>query len=202
MEHIAIHRLPLAPGFTLPSVRYLNHTGAKGFFGDKMLCSKCLMLASRNKGTEMRPYWLCSRHYRISQMRSEAKKRGKRIPSYDNLEAMIDDLGPEMICIGCDRKMLWFRRSGDPSRTISLQHNRDGTMSLICVSCNTRHHSYPGDSFYDRDKSLRRCGKCEKELPLDNFYPSKGRGHWRDRVSFCKSCRHVIYLESKMRESI
>ncbi|GAG91631.1 unnamed protein product, partial [marine sediment metagenome] len=39
MLNISPHRdLPLAPGFTLPSVRYLNHTGAKGVFawGDRM----------------------------------------------------------------------------------------------------------------------------------------------------------------------
>jgi hypothetical protein len=52
--------------------------------------------------------------------------------------------------------MNWWLTEGS-STVITLQHDRDGTIRLICKGCNSRHHLHPGDSYYQMPRGHKRC---------------------------------------------
>lgn len=107
--------------------------------GPAKVCSRCGELACRKQGNQ----WLCPKHYRFGQMRSLARVRRKLVPSHAELHQMP---GVNLICPDCGRLMNWFARDGQAS-VASLQHYRDGSMAIVCRSCNTRHAYAPNDDF-------------------------------------------------------
>lgn len=127
----------------------------------------------------------CIRHYRFNNMRSRAARSKKLLPTFDELEAIVPK---SMICRICKRQMNWLQKDG-AATVMSLQHNRDGSLEMICLSCNVRHHSHPGDSFYDVDQSTRRCTLCRAFKPHDEFPRYKGK-HWMGRANACKPCHN------------
>jgi len=78
---------------------------------------------------------LCDKHYRFYEMRAEARSKGKKVPLNFELESLYR-LTKET-CQCCGRKMNWLKKDGVDT-VVTLQHNADGTMDLICQSCNTR----------------------------------------------------------------
>jgi hypothetical protein len=136
----------------------------------------------------------CVRHYRFLQMRTGASSAGKVIPSMAELESLVP---ADMRCTACGTLMNWLKKDGADT-CITLQHDRSGEIKLICFSCNVRHHSFPGDTFYDEPKDHRYCVGCEQSKPSSEFY-RRSNEHW---VARCKSCtsseRRVIYQENPL----
>ena len=98
----------------------------------------------------------------------KAKADGKAVPALAWLEANV----PEgMVCPCCHRTMNWLRKDGG-STCITLQHDRDGTMRLICFGCNSRHSHMPGDSFYQLPSGTKKCHYCGEIKPDAEFYAS------------------------------
>lgn len=127
---------------------------------------------------------LCEKHYRFGQMRSTARKAGKVVPSHDDLEAMASK---SMKCPGCGVVMNWRRRDGN-STVASLQHYRDSTMAIVCISCNSRHASMAGDSYRDMPKDHKCCPKCQGIKPWSDFSADNGRTGLIKLNSICKQC--------------
>ena len=124
--------------------------------------------------------WVCAKHYRFRSMRYSARHSGKKVPSRDWLEANV----PEgMVCPCCSRVMNWRIHEGRPT-VITLQHNRDGTMAMICQSCNSRHQHMPGDSFYSLPEGMRRCPKCGEIKP---------RGEFASSMHPCVPCHRKVH---------
>ena len=117
----------------------------------------------------------CPMHARFAQMRASSKYFGKEPPSYEWLHR---NISKDMICPVCGIKMNWQAKDGRAS-IITIQHDRDGEMRLICMSCNSKHYFMPGDSFFKLPNGHRYCRRCDQVLPLENF--SK-------RASYCKIC--------------
>lgn len=130
---------------------------------------------------------LCAMHYRISTMRSGAKRNGKLKPTRDQLEALVPF---PFVCGCCDRQMTWLREGG-ASAQATLQHDRDGGLRIICLACNTRHAQHPGDSYYDVGKNHKRCPDCEAVLPLSAFAIDRSRPI--GRKSYCRPCSAVRF---------
>ena len=125
---------------------------------------------------------LCAMHYRISNMRSRARRDGKAVPTRQEIEALVP---APFVCVGCERPMSWLRANG-ASQQATLQHDRDGTLRLICLACNTRHAKHPDDSFYSIPKGHKRCPDCSQVLPLNSFAVDRSRP--LGRVSYCRPC--------------
>lgn len=125
---------------------------------------------------------------KLVQMRYSAGQYGKFVPSLEDLENLVAQCG--MVCYGCDILMVWTREESQP-RCATLQHDRDGTIRIICLSCNSRHQHYPGDSFYQRDRNLLRCGACHLEKPPDDFYLSTT--HRTGFNTRCTKCQKEAY---------
>jgi hypothetical protein len=125
---------------------------------------------------------------RFYGMRKEAKKHSKAVPAYSQLEAWAQETG--MACPACGVQMCWTTRDGSSRRLVTLQHNRDGSMQLLCRSCNGRHAKYEGDSFYTMDHTKKRCGLCREEKPLEEFYRRRERVN--GRVHKCIPCNNEI----------
>jgi hypothetical protein len=137
-------------------------------------CYYCEAEAQRSDGGQA----LCAMHYRFRQMRGEAKRRGKVVPTWEQLTAMAAD-----VCPDCGVRMNWL--AVEASRTVAtLQHYRDGTMALVCKSCNSRHTAMPGDSYCEMPKDHKWCGKCRLTKPFSAFSPRSGSGYH----SYCKPC--------------
>lgn len=148
--------------------------------GPAFQCSRCGDDAARKQGHQ----WLCAKHYRFGQMRSKAKSGGKKVPSHDELHAM---RGSDLTCPDCNRKMNWLASDGADS-VASLQHYRDGSMAIVCLSCNSRHASMEGDSFTGMDSSSKRCPACGQVKPSTEFTADNSRSGALRRKSYCRSC--------------
>jgi hypothetical protein len=129
--------------------------------------------------------WLCSRHSRFVQMRAQSKTSGKYIPSHDELEGLAEAL-VGFKCPTCGRVMNWLRSEAGvgTSTVVTLQHDRDGCVRLICSRCNTRHAAFPGDSFYEVAVGYKRCPRCKNVLLEQEFYPGPSVPS-----THCKTCQ-------------
>lgn len=153
---------------------------SKDTSGSAFRCSVCELPAVIVQGHQH----LCSKHYRFGQMRANAKRHGKVVPTREELEVMP---GTDLYCPDCGIEMNW--RSVDGMATVaSLQHYRDGTMAIVCRTCNTRHVFMEGDSYRDMEKDHKLCPKCESIKPLSEFTLHSSRSGPAKRTSWCRSC--------------
>lgn len=150
----------------------------KNYFSSK--CHKCESKSDVNYGH----YSYCSKHYREIGMRSQAKSKGKTVPSKEQMEELICSVG-DMGCPVCKIKMNWLARDGKKT-CITLQHNRDGSFALICFSCNVKHQFMPGDSFYDLNPGYKFCQMCKTEKMISEFFADKRLSC--GKKSYCKIC--------------
>lgn len=154
-------------------------------------CSRCGEASSHKQGHQ----WLCPKHYRFGQMRSTAKRRGLVVPEHAELEALVPD---KMACPECSAQMNWLAKCGQ-STVASLQHYRDGTLALVCRSCNTRHAFAPGDSFRDAPKDHKHCPQCQTFKPFTDFSADRGRSGSIKLKSWCRACSHAAHTNWRIR---
>ena len=152
-----------------------------------MKCKWCDDEAIRKQGR----IWLCKKHYRFQQMRVTAKRQGKSVPEYGELERLWQESGGT--CKVCNRKLNWLSSEGTCT-VITLQHDRQGGTRLLCLSCNTRHASFDGDSFYDANSERRVCPSCRRSLPWDS-YTTDNSSRWKNKNTYCKECRNTKHAE-------
>ncbi len=153
-------------------------------------CSRCPEASVIKQGHQ----WLCAKHYRFGQMRATAKRRGKAVPLHEWLE---ESCAKTMVCRCCSRGMNWRQVDG-PSTVACLQHNRDGTMEIICLSCNTRHGQMNNDEFYSLPQGSKRCPSCRQVKSLSDFCADNS-GRWGNRKSTCRPCStaaHAAWVNS------
>lgn len=94
-----------------------------------------------------------------------------------------------MKCSECSKIMVWNTPKGTPRvDSISLQHWPDGSMSLICFSCNAR---LQGDWSLP-PKGYKKCSRCQVVKAYDGFH--KNASAWDNLNNECKLC--VSYRDS------
>lgn len=142
--------------------------------------SQCNDGAARKQGHQ----FLCAKHYRFGQMRVLAKRRGLAVPSHEVLHGLCDE---SLICPDCGRLMNWLSEDG-MSSVASLQHYRDGSLGIVCRSCNTRHAYMQGDSFRDIPSDHKYCPCCKTSKSRSEFYVDAGRSGELKTKSHCKKC--------------
>lgn len=146
-------------------------------------CSRCDSKASHKQGNQH----LCAKHYRFGQMRATAKRHGKVVPSHEQLAGMVAE---GMDCADCHRPMNWLSLDGRCT-VASLQHYRNGTMAIVCRSCNTRHAFMAGDTYREIPKDHKFCASCETVKPLASFSADNSRSGEMKVKSACKECSHL-----------
>ena len=137
---------------------------------------------------------------RLRGMRTNAKANGKIVPEMIELEYLakkIEDDYENIFCPKCDKKMKWKtgpdRKKG---KVVSLQHNLDGTVELICVSCNSAHGaSNRGDDFWiSAPQGFKHCGKCNEVKEHKEF--SVCNKSKEGRQSYCKACSYTPVVKA------
>ena len=129
----------------------------------------------------------CMKHYRFYRMRVFAQTRNKYVPSHEELEKLLPQT---MICSTCYKRMIWNSKLGCRNDVISLQHNNNGTIMLICTSCNCGHgHSKLGDEYFNIPKDHKYCPDCEKTLLINKFNYNKTRKDKHQNI--CKKCHSI-----------
>lgn len=154
--------------------------------GGPALCSVCLKPASHRQGHQ----WLCPMHYRFGQMRANARRHDKAVPTRGDLGEMATFQGNR--CADCGVKMNWLAKDGQATVS-TLQHYRDGTMALACRSCNTRHAKMPGDTFRQMPPRHKFCPKCQMVHPFTAFAADNGRTGPMKLKSWCKECSDAAH---------
>ena len=154
-------------------------------------CGRCEEPASHTQGHQH----LCPKHYRFGQMRANAKRHGKLVPSHDRLEEMVSD---SMECQDCGRMMVWLGRE-DQVMVASLQHYRDGTLGLVCRTCNTRHAFMEGDAVRHVSLAEKLCPKCGVVKPRTEFYLDRGRSGPLKTKSYCQVCSDEAFNEWRIK---
>ena len=153
-------------------------------------CSCCLHVSVIKQGNQ----WLCAKHYRFGQMKANAKRHGKVVPTRAELDSMLTQ---DFHCPECRRQMNW--RSADGKTTVaSLQHYRNGRIGIICRSCNTRHAFAPADSFSDVPKDHKYCPRCHVFKSDSEYTKDNGRSGTRRIASWCKPCKDKSATEWKV----
>ena len=79
--------------------------------------------------------YYCTRHARFARMITASQSRGKYVPSWEELEAIVPQ---DMVCPVCNHEMFWLAKESGYAATMTLQHWSDGSLSFICLSCNAR----------------------------------------------------------------
>lgn len=156
-----------------------------------MVCSnrRCSRDGVKPVNTGRDTIYYCWVHHRIRQMRSKAHKKGKEVPAVERLEKLFKD-HEDMFCRCCDKKMIMHSNMGSMSDVITLQHNADGTLILICFSCNSAHGQLPGDIYYHIPNGFKYCSKCDTIKPFSEFYSHSAT---RDGFqNYCKQCQAQI----------
>jgi hypothetical protein len=136
---------------------------------------------------------LCKLHYRIWLMRRAARENEKYEPTVKELEELINNLD-DMKCPNCGQKMAWFKSEGI---CITLQHNRNGTVQILCATCNASHGNYKDDSFYDQARfteDYKTCPKCKMAKPHSAYY--KRAGCRFGLSTYCKDCSKELSRET------
>ena len=158
---------------------------------------------ANGKGTS----WYCEKHYRYHKMRSKAQGDGKVVPTWEQLDEMLleclNEHGELGGCPCCGQQMQW--KAGADRKigpTISLQHNLDGTMCFICLSCNVGHgKSKMGDLYLDLEYDEKYCPDCDTVKSLDQY--NKNSSNSGGVRGICRECdtnrsrkyRAVIYAD-------
>lgn len=156
--------------------------------GPAFPCSRCNEPALRIQGHQ----WLCEKHYRFGQMRAKAKQTHKAVPSYPQLEAMCKT---DLLCADCHLPMCWIAAKGTEELVATLQHYRDGSMALVCRSCNSRHGSMKGDTYRDMPKDHKQCPQCGVAKPFSLFSADNGRSGKMKLKSWCLACSSAAHTK-------
>lgn len=149
-------------------------------------CSRCSNASYKVRSKQS----LCQMHYRITQMRDTARARNKAVPTVEQLEEMFSQLISDgMLCPICRQNMPLTGIRNGKRHVVSLQHDNDGELRLICMNCNMAHATFPGDEFYNNTPGeTAYCPRCLKILPYTDFYKNKCG-------SCCRKCRKSVNSE-------
>ena len=116
-------------------------------------------------------------------------------PSIEQLEHMIEASG--LICPTCGKTMLL---DGEPrADLLTLQHDRSGSLNVLCFSCNRRHAEYPGDEFYRFYPNYAFCFRCKALLPVNAFHRNKSLPSGRQ--STCPACGYILHRDWKRKQT-
>ncbi len=129
----------------------------------------------------------CDKCYRFNCMIKIAKQYNKYVPSLIEIEALFGRLH-NMQCPICDKQMIWHSKYGKMSNVISLQHNYNGDILLICHGCNSGHGSSTlKDEYFNLNNDERFCPDCRKILNKDSFHKSSRNKY----EGICKVCGNI-----------
>lgn len=136
----------------------------------------------------------CPKHSRFITMRSKSQQTNKYQPTFEALEKLLIQCGPEMRCPNCNKKMIWRTKLGKRRNVVSLQHNNDGTIQFLCHACNVGHgNSQLGDRYFDLKQNEKYCSSCKRILTKNQFYKDV---YSVDKICYiCKKCCHERYLK-------
>lgn len=144
---------------------------------------------------EFREVKYCWLHVRMKRMVMGAKGRGQEVPEEGWLVGeLVRVEGEGMKCPHCGEVMEWDGGGGRLARVVTLQHDRSGGMRLLCLGCNARHRSVPGDLFYDIGDGEKYCPGCGEVKGVEEFESRGGK-----RYSRCGPCRAVKNREAAVR---
>jgi hypothetical protein len=135
---------------------------------------------------------MCEKHHRLIQMQKTAKADGKYMPSLWELESLAPQ---DMACPDCGVKMHWVDDEERSSGAI-LQHYRDGSLAIVCHSCNVKHGHMPGDMYRDVPCGHKLCVSCKSIKSLSEF-GVRNDGKKPYPLSKCKACSREAYLKWK-----
>lgn len=129
----------------------------------------------------------CPKHYRFRQMRGCAKNHKKDIPTWDEYDILLYIWCPTFHCPVCGTKLEWHTNINGLNKVVSLQHNDNGTIMLICQGCNAGHSNAKlRDMFFEIKANEKYCPGCNDILSLDKFHKNKKKK--KQRRTYCKKC--------------
>ena len=136
---------------------------------------------------------LCEKHRRFIQMQKTAKSDKKYVPSLYEIEKIVPK---DMSCQDCGISMHWIDNRNRSSGAI-LQHYRNGTLGIVCLSCNIKHGFMPGDMYRDIPRDNKLCVSCKSIKPLFMFNLRKD-GKKPYPLSKCKECCLIAHKKWRL----
>lgn len=128
--------------------------------------------------------WYCVLCTWINNRRTFSKRRNKYTPPWAELYELVVSYCPH-----CNRKM-HYERGGNMKLVATLQHYDDGTIGVICHSCNSAHGpAKRGDNWQDVPEGHKWCPKCDTVQEVNGFTDNP---RTRDGLrSICRACNNA-----------
>lgn len=126
---------------------------------------------------------MCEVHVRFKQMQKTATQDKKYVPSMYELEKLVPS---DMCCQDCGQIMHWIDDNNRPAGAV-LQHYRDGSLGIVCASCNAKHGQMLGDSYRDLPAGHKYCSSCKTIKPRLMFHVRRDAKK-EYPMSKCKQC--------------
>jgi RNase P subunit RPR2 len=158
--------------------------------GDFMKCYICGDNAISLHGKKN----VCTKHKRFLQMQHTAKTDKKYVPSIYELEKLTPK---DMACQDCGSIMHWIDNDNRRLGAV-LQHYRNGTLGITCMSCNTKHGLMVGDSYRDVPVGHKFCRACKTIKPLSMFNVRRDN-KVEYPMSKCKPCNLHAHREWRLK---
>lgn len=138
----------------------------------------------------------CFFHSKVLSARITSQRRGLATPSFQEIEQLF------LNCNSCPNCGVEFSYHVDPStqkrrNRASLQHNDDGTFSVLCTFCNAMDANHIRGLNFVSDVG-KFCPKCKEDLPWEKFHLKGVRGRGS---TYCIECNKKDCKERRIRRS-
>ena len=148
----------------------------------------------------------CKFHYKCNSMMASSNNN----PNYPSttmgvMNKMLRECYDKGLkCPHCEKQMLLHSSEGSRKDVVSIQHNLDGSLQLLCLSCNTSHGNYRSDAiFYKMEEGRKNCTGCKEWLPFEMFSKNKCEASGlQTKCKKCESIRYKAYYERRKKKNV
>lgn len=141
----------------------------------------------------------CARHYRVMKMLDYSRRVYPNWSvSYEEIERLLVKAMAEGDCPHCGKMMIFFPENRRRSGMATIQHYDDGTLGIICFTCNLAHSkSELRDKLFLVPKGNKFCPDCQTVKPKSEFHVTHRdlNGH----LTYCKPCQNARNRAVKLR---
>ncbi len=132
----------------------------------------------------------CRRCYRIMKMLTGAHRRYPGIvTTWEQIAELWNKAEERGTCPHCLNPMPLYSEDGKRKGMATIQHYDDGTLGIICLTCNLAHSKSPlRDKLFSLQLDQKYCPDCQQVKSRDDFH---NQSKWNGRMTYCKPCQNA-----------
>jgi len=117
------------------------------------------------------------------------RKYPNRPTTWDEVSALWQEAESVGDCPHCHKPMMLYSEDGKRKGMATIQHYDDGTLGIICFTCNLAHSkSELGDKLFSLQLDQKYCPDCQQIKSRDDFH---NQSRFCGRMTYCKLCQNA-----------